>query len=224
MSLFENCVGYWDMSTNANDIMNIRGATTLTNASQTNDDRFKISNHTYTLTDAGKISFASAYSIAEGSPFTFVLWYKGTSVGSIESIYTYEFIGASSPNIRMKIYNTNKLAAIVYSGAWRVALSTTTINDGSWHMLALTQGSTGGTTRVYVDGVSEGSIAYVSSGSGATSFNAIGANQSTTATAGDYGECMAFSSDIGTGGVKALYDLTSKKYIYPYQRGERWCE
>ena len=76
----------------------------------------------------------------------------------------------------------------------------TTITDSNWIMLAVTSATGSAATQPRVNnGTNTGLVCTV-------------------------GEVFFFSSVLTAEQIKALYDLTKSKYIYPYQRGERWCE
>jgi len=77
-------------------------------------------------------------------------WYKGTDTSGY--IFRASPAGVANPHIGMSI-QSNKLFGVVFDGSSQSSnLHQTTINDDSWHHLAVTFNGSTGALKTYVDG------------------------------------------------------------------------
>jgi len=101
--------------------------------------------------------------------YTQLAWFKTTSTAGGLIL---GFADTTPPNGAAKwdrfvwVDTAGKVVAGVYAGSYQTATSTSTVNDGSWHLVAVTVSSAG--LKMYVDGSLQ---ATDSSGTGAQSYS-----------------------------------------------------
>lgn len=192
MSLFDNLSFWWDgastlaMHPTGQSMGTFYGTFTTTSVL----DRDGIYRNKYNFTDA-----TTYIDIGTGfvpSVKTGIVWAYFTTINS-GNIMAY----AGGVDI-IKAASTTTIGSGMSSPTIYVnGVNGTTVDTGSWYMLAATS-STGTSGRVYINnGTGYGHVCK-------------------------YGEIIYFSTVLDASQIKAIYDLTSTKYIYPHQRGERW--
>ena len=97
---------------------------------------------------------ASGLGITGNTSFTISTWVNTTSSGS----NLFFFLGNGT--INSSLYISVESGGVVRVGDFGTDLfsSTTSINDGNWHHIALT--SNGTTTKLYIDGSESNSLSY----------------------------------------------------------------
>lgn len=210
MSLFENCIMCLDVNGTAGDLYN-----TLTNTGVTyTEDRFGIANRAMetATTKYSTTSSISGINIGTGNYTLNALIKTPSSVvagysvdGSVDhgiSLYyggSQLYVGGTSLVSWTPSASTRYLITVVRTGT-----------DTNQHI-------------VYINGVQHATTTNSSSIS--TEALIIGANSAHDSSSNwSFESCMFNTRAFSAGEVKAYYDLISKKYIYPYQRGERGCE
>ncbi|MFH1671106.1 MAG: LamG-like jellyroll fold domain-containing protein [Patescibacteria group bacterium] len=176
ISIDDGLVGYWKfddgVGTLAKDSSRFGNDGTLTN--MTSDDWVDISAGTgttnfynpYALDFDGSDDYVetpvnSIFDTGGTAPVTHSAWIKTTTTPSskfaVIAIANSGYQGVESYDKCIEIDSSNKAAFYVYDGAQKRATSTTSVNDGAWHLLTGIFKS--GTIYIYVDGVLENSTA-----------------------------------------------------------------
>lgn len=162
-----------------NQITELRTEGGLNNPYESTNSPFKVGSGTETYV-TGK--FGKAYSFGgctnenmialdqtsryiEPNAKSFSFWIKTTSTtpsGILGYSTTgYNSCGSCSGTFVPRIYmdQNGKIVAGTYNGARRVAVSTTSVNDGNWHHV-VTNGGLGAEHDVWIDGVQEATMSY----------------------------------------------------------------
>jgi len=230
-SLFSGCVAYWPMHGNAQDVIGSHDGT-VTGATLT-DGRFGEANGAYDFNPTQYITPATPADF-KSSVFTWSMWVKidttspdvddsgGRIVGFRNSsgYYGYHFHAQYSQGWKLRYWigGTNTGGAYNYVG-------NAALPSNEWFLLTIVQSES--ELKFYINGVVDATFSVASSVYkwDTTMIAYIGrATPTTTAYCMEYGQIgdtMFFNISKSPEEVKALYDLTKEKYVYPLIGGER---
>lgn len=240
--LFSNCIALWNNSkvgVSGTTIFNIINSgtydATLTGTPLTSTDRFGIGTNTLQCTGSNYISIAhnAIFNIGSGN-MTIAIWVKpytlsgnyvelvgkGARSGSVSGYRSWNLLIGTSNSY---LYILNGIAEYGYQ------IDAATFSDiYPWSFLVLRK--TGTTWELSINGgsfVQFTTSAATPSDAANNGIRVCAGVNTTTPTAtnvGAIGEIMYFTSSVSLAQIKTLYDLTSKKYLYPVLPGQRSCE
>lgn len=123
-----------------------------------------------TWTSSGKINNALTFNgtsqyvtlpsavLPSNNNFTVSLWFKTTSNGVMISENALAPPGGTNHDPLLYAGTDGKLHGGIYTGSTPSFGTSATVNDGNWHLAALTVDTTGGTQKLYLDGSIVGSF------------------------------------------------------------------
>ena len=241
--LFEGCIAYWDGSlTSDGKLQDIIGGYhgIINGASKTAANRFGVANSNYYY-NSTKSDYTQLPSVAlSACPITICYWARYPSIivypppdGTI--IWNVFCFVYNSPDIQSGFAvgdgSTYNLVAMrkhpTISGPQVLVYSTVHVNTTDYYFVACRYNANY-TMDIFVNTVKTSSSDSNASYTGFTQGNKICGKtwQSSAGWSTDLymGELMVFHSAMSDEKIKALYELTKNKYLYPIQSGTRGVE
>lgn len=216
--LTDGLVAYYDFNWDANDIVWGNNGT-VTGATLTSD-RFGNANRAYSFN--GTSDFISN-STALWTPWVFTMhcWFKPLTTPGL-GVYKYVMFATNWATTWFTIIYANPSGTVQVIGgkeasgsAFSNARSNTTLTNGTWYHLVAT--SDGTTDTIYIDWVNSWSAATVGSGGiSRTAWTYFWKCSDGNFSDGDIWEGQVIKRCLSASEVKALYQLSSQRYITPY--------
>lgn len=226
--LFEDCVAYWDFKKDAKDLVNsydgtVSGATLTTNKFNVTDSAYSFDGSSNNITTSTALSFTS------NSPMTISTWIYRDSSGVVDPIIEKYSTFPSSQREYVLGFTTSNLYFFGYdeTNDGTRGRSAPDVGTGWHHIVGTYNGGTSATDwKIYVDGVqtdtNDVTVGSFTSMINTTTVMGIG-NQTpglgTGYFGGDISTVIMWERELTLAEVKALYDLTKNRYIYPYMKG-----
>ncbi len=235
--LFARCVGYWDGSLNeSNQYQNLIGSYhgTLTGTTRNQTDRFGITNRGYTATSGSQYITISKSAEPIGAK-TILMWIKYPLIYPTAYCYLYDTCSSSWNNIgnyiRVSTTSINIVGTKGTSGQNNYVLGGSFLGDprGSHYFIGFAWDGTinANAVKSYINGNVVASTTAISVESAARTYDIklLGINNSSEYYfTGGLFEIMIFNYQLSEPEIKALYNLTKSKYLYPVQSGVRGVE
>ncbi|UOE46910.1 LamG domain-containing protein [Mucilaginibacter sp. SMC90] len=198
-----------DVSGNQNDGIP-QGSPSLTT------DRYGFANSAYSFNGTSQW-MTSTTQIAGPQTFTISMWFKTTTTsgGKLISFSDGQSVAASGGYDRhLYMTNSGQLIFGVYNGATRTVASPLSYNDGNWHHVVVTFGTTSGIV-MYVDNSSVSTLAYYAaetrSGYWKIGFDDLGGSWPSVPTSkyfsGTIDDVAVYNTELSSSAVSALNDV-----------------